>query len=182
MPVVYNCRVFKVLEEDVQLPNGHRSRLSWIDHKSCIAVIPVDEEGNFLLIRQYRHATGGYLLEIPAGNIDEGESPEVCVQRELGEETGFQAGRITSLFDGYLIPGYGNEYMYFYLAQELYAAPLPPDDDEDIEIVRMSPGEAKDKLLRGEIRDVKTALGITMAMEHLRIGGETLISAHSHKW
>ncbi|MCX5827215.1 MAG: NUDIX hydrolase [Deltaproteobacteria bacterium] len=167
MPVVYNCRVFKVLEEDVQLPNGHRSRLSWIDHKSCIAVIPVDEEGNFLLIRQYRHATGGYLLEIPAGNIDEGESPEVCVQRELGEETGFQAGRITSLFDGYLIPGYGNEYMYFYLAQELYAAPLPPDDDEDIEIVRMSPGEAKDKLLRGEIRDVKTALGITLAMERL---------------
>lgn len=168
MPVVYNCRVFKVLEEDVQLPNGHRSRLSWIDHRHCIAVVPVDGEGNFLLIRQYRHATGGYLLEIPAGNIDAGESPEVCVQRELGEETGFQAGRITSLFDGYLIPGYGNEYMHFYLAQELYAAPLPPDDDEDIEIVRMTPGEAKDKLLGGEIRDVKTALGITLALERLR--------------
>jgi len=168
MPEVYNCRVFKVLEEDVLLPNGHRSRLSWIDHKSCIAVVPVDEEGNFLLIRQYRHATGGYLLEIPAGNIDEGESPELCVQRELGEETGFQAGRITSLFEGYLIPGYGNEYMYFYLAQELYAAPLPPDDDEIIEIVKASPTEVKDKLRRGEIRDVKTALGITLAMEHLR--------------
>jgi len=181
MPVVYNCRVFKVLEEDVRLPKGHRSRLSWIDHKPCIAVVPVDEEGNFLLIRQYRHATGGYLLEIPAGNIDEGESPEVCVQRELGEETGFQARLITSLFDGYLVPGYGNEYMYFYLAQELYAAPLPPDDDEDIEIVRISPGEAKDKLVGGEIRDVKTALGITLAMERLRIEGETLISAHSHK-
>jgi ADP-ribose pyrophosphatase len=169
MSVVYTCRVFKVLEEDVQLPNGHRSRLSRIDHKPCIAVVPVDEEGNFLLIRQYRHATGGYLLEIPAGNIDEGESPEVCVQRELGEETGFQAGRITNLFEGYLVPGYCNEYMYFYLAQKLYAAPLPPDDDEDIEIVRMSPVEAKDKLLRGEIRDVKTALGISMAMERLNI-------------
>lgn len=84
MPVVYNCRVFKVLEEDIQLSNGHRSRLSWIDHKPCIAVVPVDEEGNFLLIRQYRHATGGYLLEIPAGNIDDVESPEVCVQMELG--------------------------------------------------------------------------------------------------
>jgi ADP-ribose pyrophosphatase len=169
MPVVYNCRVFKVLEEDVRLPNGHRSRLSWIDHKPCIAVVPVDGDGNFLLIRQYRHATGGYLLEIPAGNIDAGESPEVCVQRELGEETGFQARRITSLFEGYLVPGYCNEYMHFYLAQELYAAPLPPDDDEDIEIVRMSPGEAKSKIQRGEIRDVKTAMGITLAMENLKI-------------
>ena len=181
MAVVYNCRVFKVLEEDVQLPNGHRSSLSWIDHKPCIAVVPVDDEGNFLLIRQYRHATGGYLLEIPAGNIDEGESPDLCVQRELGEETGFQARRITSLFEGYLFPGYGNEYMYFYLAQELYAAPLPPDDDEDIEIVRMSPGEAKDKLLGGEIRDAKTALGITLAMERLRIGHENLMTACHHK-
>ncbi|HOF04581.1 MAG TPA: NUDIX hydrolase [Syntrophales bacterium] len=165
MPVVYTCRIFKVLEEEVALPNGHRTRLSWIDHQPCIAVVPRDGKGNFLLIRQYRHATGDYLLEIPAGSVDGGETPEDCVQRELREETGFRAGRITKLFAGFLLPGYGNEYMHFYLAEELTAAPLPPDADEDIAVVAVSPAEVRRMLADGAIRDVKTALGLTLALQ-----------------
>ena len=134
------------------------------------------------MIKQYRTAVKKQLLVILAATMDvEGESTLICAQSELAEEACFKAKSLIKLFECYLVPGYCNEYMHFYLAQELYAAPLPPDDDEDIEIVRMSPGEAKNKLLGGEIRDVKTALGITLAMERLRFDGETLISAHSHK-
>ena len=165
MPVVYTCRIFKVLEEEVTLPNGHRSRLNWIDHNPCIAVVPRDGNGDFILIRQYRHATGGYLLEIPAGNMDRGETPELCVQRELREETGYRAGWVTKLFEGYLLPGYGKEYMHFYLAEDLEAAPLPPDADEDIAIVRVSPAEIQKLLFGGSIRDVKTALGLTLVLQ-----------------
>jgi len=165
MSVVYESRIFTVREEDVGLPNGRRSRLSWIEHSPCIAVVPRDGDGDYLLIRQYRHATGGDLLEIPAGSIDAGETPEICVQRELREETGFQAGRLTKLFEGFLVPGYGSEYMHFYLAEELTPAPLPPDDDEDIAVVKAAAGEVKEMLAGGAIRDVKTALGLILALQ-----------------
>ena len=166
---VYQCRIFSVFEEDVTLPNGRISRQSRIDHKPCIAVVPFDREGRLILIRQYRHATGEHLLEIPAGNMDKGEeSVESCVQRELAEEIGYRAGRLEKLFAGYLVPGYCNEYMHYYLAMDLYAAPLPPDDDEDIETVHVSLEEAKIMIHDGTIHDSKTALGIMMAAEFLR--------------
>jgi len=165
---VYTCRIFKVFEEEVALPNGRVSRQSWIDHKPCIAVVPVDRDGQLILIRQYRHATRQWLLEIPAGNRDVAEeSIEACVQRELGEEIGYQAKRLVKLFEGYLVPGYCNEYMHYYLAMDLFAAPLPPDDDEDIETIRVSQQEARKMLQNGTICDSKTALGIMMALERL---------------
>jgi ADP-ribose pyrophosphatase len=166
---VYQCRIFSVFEEDVTLPNGHISRQSWIDHKPCIAVVPIDGDGRLILIRQYRHATGRMLIEIPAGNMDvAGESVEACVQRELAEEIGYRAGRLVKLFEGYLLPGYCNEYMHYYLATDLFAAPLPPDDDEDIETIRVTPEEARKMIQNGEICDSKTALGIMMALEKMK--------------
>ncbi|MDQ5984523.1 MAG: ADP-ribose pyrophosphatase [Syntrophus sp. SKADARSKE-3] len=166
---VYQCRIFRVFEEDVTLPNGHVSRQSWIDHNPCIAVVPVDGDGRLLLIRQYRHATGQMLIEIPAGNMDvPGESVEDCVQRELAEETGYRAGRLIKLFEGYLLPGYCNEYMHYYLALNLVASPLTPDDDEDIETIRVTPEEARKMIQSGQICDSKTALGIIMALDKMK--------------
>lgn len=165
---VYTCRVFKVFEGDVTLPDGRVSRQSWIDHKPCIAVVPVDAAGNIVLIRQYRHAASKVLIEIPAGAIDrDGETVEACAQRELAEEIGFRAGKMEKLFEGFLIPGYGNEYMYFFLARDLEAHPLPPDVDEVIETFTVSPQEARSMIADGTIRDAKTALGITLALERL---------------
>jgi ADP-ribose pyrophosphatase len=113
--LMYHSRVFNVFEGEVCFPNGRKSLQSWIDHKPCIAVVPVTDAGKLILIRQYRHATRQVITEIPAGAIDkeEEESVEACAQRELAEETGFQAKQLVKLFEGYLIPGYGNEYMYF---------------------------------------------------------------------
>jgi ADP-ribose pyrophosphatase len=166
--LIYRCRVFDVYDGDVRLPDGRISRQSWIDHRPCIAVVPVDPEGRIVLIDQYRHAAGGMIVEIPAGNMDrEGETIEACIQRELAEEVGFQAGRLVRLFEGYLVPGYCNEYMYFYLALDLYPAVLPGDEDEYIRVITASFAEAREMIRTKKIIDAKTALGIQMAQEYL---------------
>lgn len=169
----YHCRVFDVYEGDVRLPDGRIFKQSWIDHRPCIAVVPVNQEGHLILIRQYRHATGGTIVEIPAGNMDrENETVEACVQRELAEEVGFQAGRLVKLFEGYLVPGYCNEYMHFFLALDLHPATLPADEDEVIQAMVVSFDEASAMLRDQRIIDVKTALGIQMAREFLEKGNE----------
>lgn len=165
---VYHCRVFDVYEGDARLPDGRIFKQSWIDHRPCIAVVPVNPEGRLVLIRQYRHATGGMIVEIPAGNMDrDNETVEACVQRELAEEVGFRAGRLIRLFEGYLVPGYCNEYMYFYLALDLEPASLPGDEDEYIRVMAVSFAEARRMIRDQQIVDAKTALGILMAREYL---------------
>jgi len=166
---VYTSRVFEVYEGKILLPDGRTANQSWISHRPVIAAVPVSAEGKVLLIRQYRAAIEQMLLEIPAGAMDKGpESLEECVQRELGEETGFQARTLVKLFEGYLVPGYCNEYMYYYLATDLFAAALPPDVDEVIELVPTSFPEAMAMIRKGQIIDSKTALGITLAWEYLK--------------
>jgi ADP-ribose pyrophosphatase len=165
-PPVYQCRIFSVYEDDVRLPDGRVVRQTRIEHKPTVSIVPVDAHGDLIMLRQYRSAIDRYLLEIPAGTMDKGkESVEECAQRELAEETGFKAGRLLKLFEGYLVPGYCNEYMYFYLACELKEEPLPADDDEIIELVRISMVDALNMIKNGEIIDSKTALGILMARE-----------------
>jgi len=130
--------------------------------------VPVNPEGKLILIEQYRHATGGMLIEIPAGNMDrEGEEPEACTQRELAEEIGFQAKSLVKIFSGYLVPGYCDEYMHFFLAYDLYPSRLPGDADEYIRLKTASFAEAEAMIRDGRIRDVKTALGIRMASTRL---------------
>lgn len=166
---VYSCRIFQVYEELLEFPNGRKSRFSRIEHDPCIAVVPVNENGKLILIRQWRPAIGDYLIEIPAGVIDhDDESVEECVQRELAEETGYRAGEITKLFEGYLVPGYCNEYMYFYLARNLVESPLPPDENEDIELLFVDQKEAENMIKDGTIKDTKTALGIKLALDFLK--------------
>ncbi len=166
--LVYHCRIFDVFEGDVRLPDGRIVKQSWIDHRPTIAVVPVNPEGKLVLIRQYRHATGGMLVEIPAGTMDRGgEAVEECVQRELAEEAGFQAGRLVKLFEGYLVPGYGTEYMHFFLARDLHPATLPADEDEYIRVMTVSFDEAGRMIRDRRIVDAKTALGIEMARAYL---------------
>jgi ADP-ribose pyrophosphatase len=97
----------------------------------------------------------------------EGESPVICAQRELAEETGFKARTLIKIFEGYLLPGYCNEYMYFFLAQDLFYEPLSADDDEFIEVLPTSFIQAKELLENGKIIDAKTALGLIMAENYM---------------
>jgi len=164
----YSCKIFTVWEEDVQMANGRKTRQSWIDHQPTVAVMAVNKKNELLLISQYRVPINGQLLEIPAGSIDDGESPAECAQRELAEETGFQSDRLTELYAGYLLPGYCNEYMYFFLAEDLVYAPLSPDDDEVIEVMPTPWDQVFDMLQNGRIRDAKTALGILLVDRYLK--------------
>ena len=168
--LTYACKIFSVWEEDLLLQNGKKTRQSWIEHKPTVAVVPVNEKKELLLIRQFRIPAGKNLLEIPAGSMDHGEeSPDACASRELAEETGWRAKKLTPLFAGYLLPGYCNEFMYFFLAQDLVYEPLQPDEDECIEVIPMSFDRAAALLKSGELNDAKTVLGIMLAERYLKL-------------
>jgi len=167
--LVYRGPVFNLYEDDVELPNGRVVRRSRVEHRPTIGVVPYLGDGQIVLIRQYRHAVGTSLIEIPAGTMDKGhESPEECVQRELAEEAGFKAGRLVKLFGGYLVPGYADEFMHFYLAFDLIEAPLPPDEDEFIETMTCPLSDALRMIRDGRIVDSKTALALLLAADYLR--------------
>ena len=167
--LMYRCKVFDVWEEAVSLPGGKTIKQSWIDHKPTVAVVPVNDKNELLLIKQYRLAVKNHLLEIPAGSLDSiEESPVACAQRELAEETGFKSASLIKLYEGYLLPGYCNEYMYFFLAQNLTFEPLTPDEDEFIEVMPTKLTDAEKLLKNGEIADAKTALGIILAVNFLK--------------
>ena len=166
--LMYRCKIFDVLEEEVSLPNGKAIKQSQIDHKPTVAVIAINGNNEIFLIKQYRNAVKKSLWEIPAGTLENiEEAPVSCAQRELAEETGFKAKTFIPLFEGYLVPGYCNEYMYFFLARDLFPQPLPPDEDEFIELVPTSITKAKALLQSGDIIDVKTALGVILAGNYL---------------
>ncbi|KUG21616.1 adp-ribose pyrophosphatase [hydrocarbon metagenome] len=169
--LAYQCKIFDVWEEEFALPNGKTIKQSWINHNPTVAIVAINDKNEILLIKQYRNAVKQNLLEIPAGSLDgKEESPAVCAQRELAEETGFKAKKLIKLFEGYLLPGYCNEYMYFFLAKDLIHAPLTPDDDEFIETMPVSCSKAKKLIKNGKIIDAKTVLGILLAEKYLQHG------------
>jgi ADP-ribose pyrophosphatase len=162
--LVYQCKIFDVWEDEVDLPNGKSTKQSWINHNPTVAIVAINDKNELILIKQYRTAVKKHLLEIPAGSLDGlDEAPAFCAQRELAEETGFKAKALIKLFEGYLLPGYCNEYMYFFLAQDLFSAPLTPDEDEFIETMPTSFSQARKLIEKGEIIDSKTVLGIFLA-------------------
>lgn len=167
--MVYRSPVFAVFEDEVKLPKGSVVKVSRIEHRRTVSVVPVRTDGSVVMIRQYRPAIGHHLLEIPAGRVNnDAESCEECAQREMAEEIGYRAERLVKLFEGYLVPGYGNEYMYYYLAVGLHPDRLPADEDEDIEAMEV-PLETLLRMVRNAgITDSKTALGILLAADYLR--------------
>ena len=167
--LVYRGPVFSLFEDDVELPDGRVVRRSRVEHRPTIGVVPYIGDGQIVLIRQHRHAVGASLIEIPAGTMDKGnESPEECVQRELAEEAGFRAGRLVKLFGGYLVPGYADEFMHFYLAFDLIEAPLPPDEDEFIETMTCPLSDALRMIRDGRIVDSKTSMALLLAADSVR--------------
>jgi ADP-ribose pyrophosphatase len=166
--IIYEGRKATVKLHTVDLGDGRTSTREIIEHPGVAAIVPVDADGNVVLVRQYRLAVGDMMLEIPAGVLDGDEAPEVGAQRELQEETGLRAGRLTPLGPRFFVsPGISTEWIQVFLAEELSESPLNPDEDEDIETVRVSLAEAVRMVERGEFRDAKSITGVLLATKHL---------------
>ncbi len=130
-----------------------------VKHRGSVSILPVDGDSVFL-IRQYRYPLDDYIWEIPAGTLEEGESPEECAIRELEEETGLKAGKLEKMFEAYLIPGYGTEKMHFFLATDLSRGEMHPEPSERIEVHELPMSRAIDMVRSNEISDVKTVAAL----------------------
>ncbi len=152
-----------VSRERVRLPGGRETELDIVRHPGAAAVVPFLDEDHVLLIRQYRHAAGGTILEVPAGKLDPGETPERCAVRELEEEAGRRAGRLEKLGWIFTTPGFTDEVIHLFAAYELAPVPTRHEPDEVIELVPMPFAEALELVWRGELTDAKSALALVHA-------------------
>lgn len=151
---------FRMLVDEID-QGQHRYRRAWVQHPGAVVLVPLLGE-DVLLVRQFRHATGQDILELPAGTLEPGESPEETAVRELQEECGYRPQRITEILRGYAAPGYSSEIYHFFRAEDLVPSRLPGDVDEDIALVRMPLREAVAMARAGQLGDVKTALGLLL--------------------
>jgi len=165
--IVYQGHAFSVRRDQVHLPNEIIARLDIIEHPGAVTILPLDADGQILFVRQYRHAAGKELLEMPAGTLDEGEPPEACALREIREETGYAAGKMVKLGEFYLAPGYSTEYMSVFLATDLRLSPLPRDEDELITLERVPVERAYQLALNGELQDGKSLAALLLARDFI---------------
>ncbi len=162
--VVFDGKIIRLEHWTVKLPNGNLALREVACHPGAAAVVPLDEEGNIILVQQYRAPIGRLTLEIPAGKLDSpDEDPFECAQRELSEETGYIADSWRKLTVLETTPGFCNERIHLYLATGLKAGETHPDEDEFVATTRMPLKEAVAKVMDGTFRDGKTALAIMMA-------------------
>ena len=169
---VFEGRIVRVDLDDVRLPNGVRAELEIIHHRGAAAVVPLDAAGGVRLVRQYRWATRGFLLEVPAGTLEPGESPEECARRETIEEAGMRPGRLEPLGPIWSTPGFTDERIWLYLARDLTPATADLDEDEALEPVTLPFVEAVAMAERGEIADAKSICALLRAAAWLRERGE----------
>ena len=166
--IIYPGRAFTIRRDQVRLPDGHTTKLDIVEHHGSVVLIPLDDEGRLLFVRQYRHAAGGEVMELPAGTLEKDEPPETCAAREIREETGFAARRMEPLGGFFLAPGYSTEYMYVYLATGLYKAPLKSDEDEFLQVEAIPLAEALEMSRAGKLLDAKSLAALWLA--GLRLG------------
>jgi len=166
--VEYAGKIAKFRVDKVELPDGRTATREIIEHEPVVAIVPVHANGDVILVRQYRLATGGVILEVPAGGVDQGESFREAAQRELSEEVGLRAGRLVQLADFYVSPGFLTERVISFLATELTDAPGEADEDEDIVVVRMPLGEAVAMVEHGEFHDAKSIASLLLAERRIK--------------
>jgi ADP-ribose pyrophosphatase len=139
-------------------------------------IVPVDDQGRILFVRQFRIGAGEDLLELPAGLLEEGERPEASANRELQEEIGMAPKTMVKLGEFYMVPGYSTEKLIAFLASGLYESPLAPDEDEVLELVALPIAEVYELVRAGKMTDGKTLASLLLAGPHLaRLSGEKLV-------
>lgn len=160
-------RTFKLRRDYLKTPDGKETRYEIIEHGGSVIIIPVDADGNVLFVRQYRHAAGANLLELPAGTRNDNETYEECAEREIREETGMEAGNLRKIGEFYLAPGYSTEFMAVYIATNLKNNPLEADYDEFLSVEKIPIREVIQLAQQGKIPDAKSLAALLLALEAL---------------
>jgi ADP-ribose pyrophosphatase len=161
--MVHRGYPFDVTVDTLRVGDGSEVQRSIARHPGAVALVALDERGRWVLVRQYRHPAQRWLLEIPAGTLEAGESPEVTAARELREETGFAAARIERLGGTWMAPGFCTEYITYFLATGLTSDPLPQDADESLSAPQfLSLDEVRAAVRAGEIEDAKTLVALQL--------------------
>lgn len=153
---IYQGRIFELKKVHVRAPDGHEFKHDVIFHPGASVIVPMIRKDQFVLIKQFRAAAGDKLWEFPAGTLEKNESPLSCAKREVAEETGFQGKKWRKLISFYSAPGISTEYMYIYLAEDLFPVKMSRDRDEYLETRIVSFSRLKKMILSGMIIDAKT--------------------------
>lgn len=160
--MLYRGKIVNLRLDSVVLENGKTALREVVEHPGAVGIVALKDNGNIVMVRQYRKAVEQVLLELPAGKLKKGEDPKDCAGRELVEETGYIAAELRFLMSFYTSPGFSDEIMHMFLATGLRRGEKNPDEDEMVETVEVEPDKALDMVLRGEIKDVKTVAGVLL--------------------
>ena len=171
---IHRCRVYNLVAENVTLDNGVTTDIEYIQHPGATAIIPMPDRTRVILIKQYRHALGKEIWEIPAGTLDPQESMIACAQRELIEETGFSADQWHSLGEITPVPGYSDERIHIFLAADLKSAESNLDEDEIIDVHEIEFEAALDMIRNRDIQDAKSIAGLFLAFDWLKGNGNSI--------
>jgi ADP-ribose pyrophosphatase len=163
MGEIFRGRIITLRQDQVTLPSGHQITLDIVHHPGAAAVVAIDADNAVVLVRQFRHAAGGFIWEVPAGTLGDGEAPDVCARRELEEETGLVAAQWAPLGSIVTTPGFCDERIHLFLARELRETKAALDDDEVLTVSRIPLARAFEMVRQGEIEDAKSIAALHLA-------------------
>lgn len=165
--LIYHGRVFDLVKAIFRMSSGKEHRYDLVKHHGAVVIVPVDNQGRILFVRQYRVGAEQTLLELPAGLLEEDETPESSAAREIQEEVGMAAQSLVKLGEFYMVPGYSTEKLYAFLASGLYPSTLPTDEDEYLELVALPIQEVFERVRAGSMEDGKTLASLLLAQPFL---------------
>jgi ADP-ribose pyrophosphatase len=166
---VFKTNLFSVKRVNLSFPDGKVRDYDMVDIQNAVTILPIDDAGLVYFVRQYRVGARNFLLELPAGKVEENEDPLKTAEREVREETGMSSSRMIPLGNFYMSPGYSSEYMYCYLAMGLSHDPLTPDADEFLDIVKLPLAEVRKMIDEHLIEDSKTLAVLLLAEKYLGV-------------
>jgi ADP-ribose pyrophosphatase len=167
----YSGNFLNMFIDKVQLPNDHVVDLEFIDHPGAAAVVALDDDGCIIMVRQFRYAASGFILEIPAGKLDAAEEPSTCAARELQEETGYTSNALEPLGFIWTTPGFTNEKIWLYLATNLKKSTQALEDNEVLTVEKIPAAQVIEDAKSGRINDGKTVIALLRAEPLLKASG-----------
>jgi ADP-ribose pyrophosphatase len=178
---LHRGRVFELHRENVALPNGVIVDFDVVRHPGASAVVPILGQENVVLLKQYRHAIGDFIWEIPAGTLNAGETPLQCAKRELCEETGLMAQVFEKIGEVTPLPGYADERIHLFVAVDLEAAEQSLDEDEMLDVHEVGLNHAIEMIYKGSIQDGKTIAGLFLAYRWMKDRQNVLCRTESER-